>query len=208
MPQFSNEPPEDPRGHALQLVRTPAGRGLVAVVTSDDLIGCPTHFWGGRTTPCEKTDCKPCLAGVPWRWHAWLAAWAPSNHHHFIFEMTARVAKIFVAYRDTYSTLRGCKFRAQRRSMAANSRVHLECQPADLEGLALPEPPQMVKCMSIIWNIREPEIDVEGVLRSVTRVVVDRKGNGELITGDGQLFAPTDEAGPNNPTVPRLQCDR
>jgi len=197
MPQFSNVPPEDPRGHALQLLRTPTGRALVAIATSDDLIGCPTHFWGGRTVPCETQDCKACNEGIPWRWHAWLSAWSVANHQHFIFETTSRVAKIFVAYRTAHSTLRGCKFRARRRTMAPNSRVLVECQPTDLEGIKLPQSPDLVKCMSIIWNIREPDLDVQGILRSVPRVVTDRHGNGELITPDGQLFEKHDEAGPN-----------
>lgn len=208
MPQFSSTPPSDPRGAALPLVRTPSGRGLVAIVTSEDLIGCPTHFWGGRTVPCEAADCKPCSEGLPWRWHAWLSAWSPNDHRAFIFESTARVAEIFVAYRTTHGTLRGCKFRAQRRTTSPNSRVYLECQPADLQGIRLPEAPDLIKCLSIIWNIRTPEVDVQGILRSVPRVVVDQKGNGELIHPDGQLFQATDETGPNHPTIPRVQRDR
>lgn len=208
MPQFSNVPPKDPRGHALQLLRTPQGSALTAIVLSDDQIGAPTHFYGGRTVPCEVDDCKPCKEGLPWRWHAWLAAWSSKDHHAFIFEMTARVSKIFVAYRETYGTLRGCKFRARRRTQAANARVHIECQPADIQGLTLPDPPDLIKCLSIIWNIRFPELDVQGILRSVPRVVCDRNGNGELVTPEGQLFKATDETGPNHPTIPRVQRDR
>lgn len=204
MPVFSNEVPDDPRGYALQLLRTPATGALTAIVTSLDLLGCPTHFWGGRTIPHEETDCKACGEGLPWRWHSWLSAWNASNHHHFLFESTARVTKIFVAYRKAHMTLRGCKFRARRRTIAANSRVHLECQPCDLEQIQLPQPPDLVKCMSIIWNIAEPEIDVNGILRSIPRVVVDRKGNGEMLTGEGQLFKADDETGPNHPAVPRI----
>lgn len=208
MPQFSNCPPKDPRGHALPLVRTPAGRALTAIATSDDLVGCPTHFWGGRTVPCEIDDCKPCNEGHPWRWHAWLSAYDPRDHRAFVFEVTARVAEIFVAYRDAHGTLRGCKFRAQRRTMAANSRVFLECQPCDLQGQHLPDPPNLIKCLSVIWNIRTPDLDVAGILKSVPRVVVDRGGNGELVHPDGQLFDKTDETGPNATTVPGVQRDR
>ncbi len=208
MPQFSNEAPDDPRGHSLQILRTPTGAALTAIVTSEDLIGCPTHFWGGRTTPHEDEDCKACEAGLPWRWHSWLSAWNPRDHHHFIFESTARVTKIFTAYRDNHHTLRGCKFRAHRRSNIPNSRVLLECQPTDLDGVRLPNPPDLIKCMSIIWNIREPNLDVQGILRSVPRVVVNKEGNGELITGEGQLFKVNDENGPSHSQVSRLQRDR
>lgn len=208
MPFFSNQPPDDPRGHALQLLRTPAGRALTAIVTSHDLIGAPTHFWGGRTVPHEQDDCKACLEGVPWRWHSWLSAWNASNHTHFLFESTLRVTKIFVAYRNAYDTLRGCKFRARRRTPAPNARVQLECQPADLEGLKLPQPPDLIKCMSIIWNIPIPDIDIQGILHSTPQVVIDRDGNGELLTGEGQLFKQTDENGPDHPAVHGLPRNR
>lgn len=208
MPQFSNVAPDDPRGNSLQLLRTPAGGALTAIVTSEDLIGCPTHFWGGRTTPCEHEGCKACAEGLPWRWHSWLSAWNASNHHHFIFESTARVTKIFTSYRDHHHTLRGCKFRARRRTNAPNSRVHLECQPADLDGLRIPDAPDLIKCLSIIWNIRAPNLDVEGILRSVPRVVVNKDGNGELVTGEGQVFKVNDENGPAHTQVSRLQHNR
>lgn len=208
MPQFSNRAPKDPRGYSLPLLRCPAGRPLNAIVTSDDLIGCPTHYWGGRTMPCEQDECKACLEGVPWRWHSWLGAWSLKNHKSFLFESTARVTDIFTEYRDKYRTLRGCKFRANRRTNAVNSRVYVECQPADLDGISLPPAPDLIKCMSIIWNIRFPDLDVQGILKSVPRVVVDRKGNGKLVEPAGELFEANDETGPNHPTVPGLQRDR
>ncbi len=208
MPMFSNQVPDDPRGHALDLLRTPSGSALTAIVTSLDLIGCPTHFWGGRTTPHEKSDCPACAEGLPWRWHTWLSAWNPSNHHHFIFESTRRVGKIFVAYREAHLTLRGCKFRARRRTNAANARVHLECQPCDLEKVNLPQPPDLIKCMSIIWNIKLPAIDVQGILDSVPHVVTDGNGEGELVTGEGQLFKKSDETGPAHPATSRIQRHR
>lgn len=208
MPQFSNVPPRDPRGHALPLVRTPSGRGLAAIVTTEDLVGCPTHYFGGRTVPCEAADCKPCGEGHPWRWHGWLGAWSPSDHRAFVFEMTARVADIFVAYRDMYGTLRGCSFRAQRRSPSPNARVYVECQPADLERIRLPDPPDLIKCLSIIWNIRTPDLDVAGALKSIPRIVVDRSGNGELVHPEGDIVPAHHETRSNHPAVPRLQRDR
>lgn len=199
MPQFSTDAPDDPRGFALHLVRCPTGQALVGIVTSHDLIGCPTHFWHGRTVPHEQENCQPCKDGISWRWHSWLSAFNPRTHEAFIFESTARVTKLFTAYRDSHGGLRGCKFRAQRRSMAANARVYLELAPANLQDVQLPDPPDLLKCMCVIWNIPLPNLDVEGILRSVPRVVTKPNGNGELITPDGQILKAEHESRSQNP---------
>jgi hypothetical protein len=181
MPTYSNEPPNDPRGHSLTLKRTPINRALIAIVTSPDLVGCPTHFWGGRTVPCENPDCEPCRNGMPWRWHSYLSAWDTNTRIHFLYESTARATEPFVTYRKAYGSLRGCHFRARRANSAINSRVYIETQPADLEKIKLPQPPDLIKCLAIIWNLAEPTLDVEGLLKDVARVVVNKDGNGRLI---------------------------
>lgn len=187
MPTFSNAPPEDPRGFALPLVRCPTGQGLQGIVTSLDLIGCATHFFGGRTVPHERDNCEPCKNGHTWRWHSWLAAYSPRQHDCFLFESTARATQVFVKYREAHGTLRGCQFRAQRRTGARNSRVYLECQPAHLEGLVLPEPPDLLKCLSFIWNIPLPSITVEGIARGAPAVTVRGNGQGDFVCEDGSV---------------------
>lgn len=188
MPQFSNVAPKDPRGFTLHLVRCPSGNSLTGIVTSDDLIGCPTHYWHGRTVPHEEVNCPACKDGQEWRWHSWLSAFNPRNHEAFIFESTARVTDLFTAYRDSHGGLRGCKFRAQRRSTAPNARVYLELAPANLQDVQLPDPPDLLRCMCSIWNIPLPNLDVEGILHSIPRVVVKPDGNGKLVTPDGQIL--------------------
>lgn len=173
MPKFSTTPPEDPRGFALPLVRVPAGKTIVAIVISEDLIGCPTHFWGGRTVPCEEVDCVPCSEGVSWRWHSWLAAWSPNNDSTFLFESTRRITDVFCGYREIHGTLRGCHFRAQRRTSARNSRVNIELKPADLRAVRLPGPPNLLACMAIIWNIKLNDLAVPDASESGPRIRAD-----------------------------------
>ncbi len=188
MPQFTTDAPDDPRGYALPLLRCPSGRAIVGIVTSDDLIGCPTHFWHGRTVPHEEEDCPPCKDGLPWRWHSWLSAFSPQKHECFLFESTARITKLFTAYRDSHAGLRGCKFRAQRRTAAANARVYLELAPANLQDLHLPDPPDLLRCLCMIWNVPFPSVDLDGLTRDVPRVVTKPNGNGELMTPDGRIL--------------------
>lgn len=198
MPRFSNEAPDDARGFALHLVRCPTGKAIVGIVTSEDLIGCPTHYWHGRTIPHEDEGCLPCKEGFPWRWHSWLSAFSPKTHEAFIFESTARVTKLLTAYRDSHGTLRGCKFRAQRRTMAANARVYIELAPANLQDVTLPDPPDLLRCMCSIWNIPYPSLNLEGLCRDVPRLVTKANPNGQLVTPDGLIQGQLNEDRPQN----------
>ncbi len=173
MPNFTNTPPVDPRGVGLPLRRCPSMGAICGIVTSSDLIGCPTHFFGGRTVPCEQNDCEPCLNGIPWRWHSYCSCWSPENKIHFLFENTARASEPFVQYRDAHVSLRGCLFRAHRNNNRPNGRVYIETKPADLEKLALPEAPNLENVLSIIWNLPLPTLETGTSQRNMPQVRVD-----------------------------------
>lgn len=160
MPRFTNTPPADARGPAFPIVRTPTTHPLLAIVTCTDLIGCATHFFHGRTVPCEDPDCPACQEQLPWRWHGYLSALNTQTKHHFIYEMTARAAQPFVTYRQIYNTLRGCLFEAHRLYPRHNSRIIVRCKTADLEQIKLPSPPNIENALSIIWNIPAPEVQL------------------------------------------------
>lgn len=153
MPRWTHGAPTDPRGSSLPLWRTPAGGSIIAICTCDDLIGTKTHFYGGRTIPCEEHDCKACLDGIAWRWHGYLSALSTTKHVHFIFEMTAAASDSFVAYRKKYGSLRGCLFKADRIRNAPNARVLIQTKPADLTQFDLPESPNLPKVLCMIWGI-------------------------------------------------------
>lgn len=179
MPNWSNKPPVDPRGHGLPLVRTPASRSLVAIVTSDDLIGTDTHFWGGHTIPCSPPDCEACQAGVQYRWHAYLAAFEPDRKLHFIFEMTAQAAQAFVEYRNEFKSLRCCRFEAWRWKHTRNGRVCVKCENSGFSPAAIPKPPDLAKVMSIIWRLPTDNVWTAGQRDDVPRIHADPGGNGQ-----------------------------
>ena len=160
MPDFTNRPPAEPRGPAFPLRRTPTGKPLIAIITCDDLIGCPTHYYKGRTQPCSAPDCEACRDQVPWRWHGYVSALNTATHEHFIFEMTAQATDALVAYYDQHETLRGCLFEAKRLHTRQNARVILRCKPADLQQTSLPAPPNLEHALSILWNLPAPEINL------------------------------------------------
>jgi len=163
----------------LPLIRTPAGKPLTAFITSDDLIGCDTHFWGGHTVPCDKPDCEACEAGSTYRWHAYLAAYNPDDQLHFIFECTAQAAAKFQEYRKEHVTLRGCHFQAYRWHGRRNGRVIIKFSPASLVPAALPNAPDLAKVMAVVWRLPLPNVFVAGVERGAARIHADPAGNGD-----------------------------
>lgn len=165
MPKWTNDPPKEPRGPGLPLRRCPPAQKLEAIVTSDNLIGCPTHYFRSRTIPCEKPNCEPCDQGFSWRWHGYLTAVDTGTSEHFIFEMTAAAAEAFTAHRDRYDTLRGCHFRAHRPSRTANGRVIIQTKPGDLQKTTLPDPPNVTAALTHIWNIPTSDTNTDRLER-------------------------------------------
>lgn len=153
MPDWTNQVPDEPRGNALPIRRTPASKPMEAIITSPDLIGCYTHFFKGSTTPCGGSTCEPCLNGIPFRWHAYMSAADVFSNLHFIFECTALAAQFLTVYRDRHGSLRGCHFKANRWNNRPNGRILIQTKPADLGERVLWEPPDLKKCMAIIWSL-------------------------------------------------------
>ena len=153
MPQFSNEVPDQPRGPSLPIKRTPAAKPLDAIVTSEDLLGCYTHFYKGSTIPCEGETCQAHQEGIPFRWHAYMACVEFKSNLHFLFEVTALGARNFTAFRDMHNTLRGCYFRAERWNRKPNGRCIFQMKPAVLGDRELPPAPDLAACLAILWSL-------------------------------------------------------
>jgi hypothetical protein len=153
--------PKDPRGQAFPLKRTPATGVLRALVTSEQLIGCDTHFYKGHTMPCERPGCEACEKGMPFRWHGYLSAIESKTRLHFIFEFTAQAGDAFDQYYKAHGTLRGCLFEAHRLHHRPNGRVIIQCKPMDLQSVNLPTPPDVPACMSIIWNLPAGQVNTD-----------------------------------------------
>lgn len=192
MPNWSTTPPVDPRGHALSLIRTPANGRFVLFVTSPDLIGCATHWFGGRTVPCESPECEACNEGVPWRWHSYLSGLVAGTRRHVMMEFTAQATEILCAYRKAHGTLRGCQVHATRHRNRHNGRVLLNCTPGPLQQMNLPNAPNLVDVLSIIWNVPRPALEETGSERKMPRVglVLDRMNPGPKLNANTEPVTP------------------
>jgi hypothetical protein len=179
MPQWSHDLPSPTTHRGYDLRRTPPDRPLTAIITSEEFHVCFTHYWGGRTVPCEKPDCDACNALSPARAHVYVSAFDPRTHEHFLFECTAAAADAFRAWRHTYGTMRGCYFQASRPKRRRNAKVEIITKPCDLTKVSIPKAPNVPYAMSVIWQIPgtalPPRSETDQTLpEQASRNVIDR----------------------------------
>lgn len=157
--------PLEKKGNSLKLRRTPAKGKLTGIVTSVDLLGHKTHYWHGRTMPCEEHGCEACEEGAGFRWHFYTGIFSQKFGGHFIFECTGNAAEGFAIYRTLTATLRGAYFEAERTGCRPNSPVIVRCKPCDLTGIALPDPPDIKRILAMIWGLPASAIVPDGAIR-------------------------------------------
>ncbi len=184
MPKFSNALPDKTENRGYDLRRTPPDAPLKGLITSDDLIGCFTHWWGGRTVPCEDENCEACRANTPTRWHCYLSVLQSGSHDHFIFECTGKAALPLIDWRDENGTLRGALMTAFRPKRRRNARVEIILKPYDISQLKFPKAPDLIRAMSVIWQLPETALETPHAENTVPKIQVDpviiAKQRGEL----------------------------
>jgi len=187
MPNWTNEIPDDLRGGSLPLIRTPSTRPLKAIITSHNLIGTFTHFYGGHTIPCEQPDCKACLEGIPSRWHGYVACYSFHSQLHFIFEMTAAGAVPLQEYFREHDTLRACAIEAYRWNKRTNGRVVIKTEPSATPPSVLPQPPDIIKIMAMIWQLPKQNVGILDESRIPAEIEAISRGNGQ--SADPRLYS-------------------
>lgn len=164
MPRFSTSLPPKSANHGYTLRRTPPAAPIRAIITSERLTVCDTHFYHGRTCPCERevneqgktiddSRCPACRDKQSWRTHAYLSAYDVKAHEHFIFECTDAAAKPLEEYFTANGTLRGCCLNAYRAKQAANSKVTIIATPTNLQNVSLPAAPDVTAALCVLWRI-------------------------------------------------------
>lgn len=164
MPTWSNKLPPVGKHQGYDLRRTPTSGSLHAIITCETLHVCDTHFWHGRTTPCERlvneagktiddSHCPGCLDKQAWRTHAYVSAFDAKSHEHFIFECTAIAAKPLEDYFQAASTLRGCIIHADRPKGHKNAKVVIVTGTANPQKITLPTPPDVIRALAVIWRL-------------------------------------------------------
>lgn len=164
MPTWSNRLPPEGNHMGFQLRRTPTAATLGGIITCDIFLVCDTHFWHGRTVPCERevndegktlddSNCPACREKQGYRTHVYVSAFDPKRREHFLFECSTNAAKAFAEYHEAASTLRGCAFHASRAKQTPNGKVSIVCCTANMANVQLPQPPDLAKALCVIWRI-------------------------------------------------------
>jgi hypothetical protein len=196
MPNWNSLPPARTTPKPMDLLRTPISGKLAFICLSDDILGCSTHYWGGRTVPCEEPDCRACEAGSPTRWHGYLACFNENTSKRFILEITDTAAEAFLAFRKTYKTLRGGSFIVRRHKPIPNGRVIVAFAPLDLTKTDWPQPPDMIRILCQIWglppNAMESNSNFEGQPLAKPNGKVFDKVNGRL--GQSRAAKPSERS--------------
>lgn len=166
MPRWIDDPTDSDDHPPFRIVRTPADKALVGIVTCTDVVGCRTHFVNNRTIPCEGEDTCPWDAeGHSWRWHGYVSAVLCTSLEHVLFEFTATASDTFKNYNLLHGTIRGCKFLAHRPSKRHNGRVVVACQPVDVQRVRLPDPPDIRAILCHVWNVQYDKAEYAGRVR-------------------------------------------
>ena len=173
MPTFAHRLPALGKHQGYELRRTPASGNLTGVITADQLLVCDTHFWHGRTMPCERicnadgktiddSPCPACVNKQPFRSHAYVSAFSSKTSSHFIFECTAIAAKPIEEYCDANGTIRGCALTAFRPKGGQNSKVVILTNTINLRSITLPPAPNVAAALAVIWRL--PKTAIETIL--------------------------------------------
>ncbi len=174
MPTFKTTLPEKTENRGFDLRRTPPDKPIKGIITCDNLVGCSTHWWGGRTVPCEDDGCEACKANTPSRWHCYLSVLEAGSRDHFLFECTGKAAWPFIEWYETNGTLRGVMLYAHRPKRRRNSKVEIILKPHDLQGIIVPAAPDLARAMSVIWQIPGEAVQTKKVISGTPHITTER----------------------------------
>jgi hypothetical protein len=179
MPDWSNTPPTCPHDMQYRLIRAPAARSLHCVMLAEKPIGCPTHYWKGRTMPCETANCEPCQLGIPWRWHSYTPIQIWGSNEKCILELTAQASEQLGPALAEFQSLRGVEIVIDRPSRRPNGRVRIVVAPARRPEGSLPPCPNTIACMSHIWGTDDRPLATQPGKLGTNRILVPPNGNGD-----------------------------
>ena len=151
---WQRRPHKDDQNTRYRIQRTPAKGTLVARVLSHEFTGARTHYWHGRTTPCDPVLCEACDANQASRWHGWIFAQDLKTLEIYIFEFPPAAGEDLDRKFGELRTLRGVHFKSFRVGGKANSRVVIQFGSQDQDREALPKVPKLEPILCSIWGIR------------------------------------------------------
>ena len=153
-PLFFDDPDQIPREQHAELVRTPHNKPLKAIITSNKIIACPTHYHARRTIPCNGPgQCDLCATGHKWRLHAYISIINLDNLAHQIVEFPARQYDALTQWWRRLGTVRGLYIEATRPNGRPNGQIQLVIKKPASEPPSLPDPLPLEWILCKIWGV-------------------------------------------------------
>lgn len=149
---FSRRPSEARPARRWDIVRVKAGKAIMGVMLGHDVVGAYTHWWGGRTVPCNGPDCSPCSKNVELRWHGYLPLYSLKTRDTSIVEFTEACVEVIDRWFSEHRTLRGCVIEIHRPGAKANGELRAKVYDGPLAKAVLPESPQVEEILMRMWG--------------------------------------------------------
>lgn len=157
----------------IQLIRCPPKGLRSAFVISHQPVTVPTHWWGGRTTPCVKSDDKPCPAcekqtRIDFKTYMFICLDPPGRP--LLLELPPPATRTFREWFKTHRTLRGCRFALARRGGRPKGQVISDTLDTTAALCPLPTAPSLMETLCRIWKVTDR---VGGTLRDNSGAELD-----------------------------------
>lgn len=152
-PFFQRRPTEGGGPIAYRLLRLKAADKFSGVVLSSDMIGCYTHWWGGRTQPCVGKECKACKANSETKWKGWMACLITKTAEIVITEFTHATVDEVTRFFDQHRTFKGSTVRLVRIGPRANGKLAVSFNDTRSQYTLLPECPNVPAILARMWGV-------------------------------------------------------
>lgn len=151
---FSDRPEASAMPLGFPVVRAPQKGSDIYTLLSDEVIGCWTHFFRGRTQPCLGDLCTICSPEVRRTWHGWLLGYDPSRRQTYIVELPAGPAMALTKWREERGSLRGCSIELRRKNGKVNGPVQVGTAGPKIDLSLLPPCLDLKPMLLRMWQIR------------------------------------------------------
>jgi hypothetical protein len=153
IPRWQDDPPPERMLPHMPLVRVKPGVMLSGAVTTTQIHGVPTHYYGRRTLPCLADDCPGCAKQMPSRWEGYIGLWSSRPSKHLIVALTPGAATGIIDTAKDPKNLRAVYVEICRTGRAANSRLVASCKELEIPSSHLPPIPDLRAHLLHIWGL-------------------------------------------------------
>lgn len=155
---WNHDPEPDSKTPKLKLLRCPQGSLPPFVILSPSQFGGDLHYYGGRSIACEGPSCPYCAVHSKRIWKGYLAVWDAKHRTTGILEFTKPCLETIRAYKAAHGTLRTHAIELHRAGRKINGPLSCVLSPTTWANADLPEPPDVVACLTKMWNQRPETI--------------------------------------------------